>query len=110
MYLVISPSPPLKITLPIEPFFKDDVAEDAKNLGLESDEETKEMISLKAGSVKDIIKNNMAVKAEEAEAAIEGPSESEHKEKIGFRDRKIIEYENRIRQYSTPDKEAFLNS
>uniref|UniRef100_A0AAG5DTD9 EF-hand domain-containing protein n=2 Tax=Anopheles atroparvus TaxID=41427 RepID=A0AAG5DTD9_ANOAO len=26
------------------------------------------------------------------------------KEKIGFRDRKIIEYENRIRQYSTPDK------
>ncbi|XP_037024825.1 calcium uptake protein 1 homolog, mitochondrial isoform X2 [Bradysia coprophila] len=26
------------------------------------------------------------------------------KEKIGFRDRKILEYENRIRQYSTPDK------
>ncbi|XP_062547929.1 calcium uptake protein 1 homolog, mitochondrial isoform X2 [Armigeres subalbatus] len=26
------------------------------------------------------------------------------KEKIGFRDRKIIEYENRVRQYSTPDK------
>ncbi|XP_060517895.1 calcium uptake protein 1 homolog, mitochondrial isoform X3 [Cylas formicarius] len=26
------------------------------------------------------------------------------KEKIGFRDRKIIEYENRIRHYSTPDK------
>ncbi|XP_055591843.1 calcium uptake protein 1 homolog, mitochondrial-like isoform X1 [Uranotaenia lowii] len=26
------------------------------------------------------------------------------KEKVGFRDRKIIEYENRIRQYSTPDK------
>ncbi|CAH0749802.1 unnamed protein product [Diatraea saccharalis] len=26
------------------------------------------------------------------------------KEKIGFRDRKIIEYENRMRQYSTPDK------
>ncbi|XP_043209499.1 calcium uptake protein 1 homolog, mitochondrial-like, partial [Amphibalanus amphitrite] len=24
--------------------------------------------------------------------------------KVGFRDRKIIEYENRIRQYSTPDK------
>jgi len=90
--------------------YKDDVAEDAKNLGLESDEKTKEMISLKAGSVKDIINNNMSVKAEEAEAAIEGPSEPEHKEKIGFRDRKIIEYENRIRQYSTPDKEAFLNS
>ncbi|XP_077270279.1 mitochondrial calcium uptake 1 isoform X2 [Temnothorax americanus] len=26
------------------------------------------------------------------------------KQKIGFRDRKIIEYENRIRAYSTPDK------
>ncbi len=26
------------------------------------------------------------------------------KEKIGFRDRKIIDYENRIRAYSTPDK------
>ncbi|XP_055375673.1 calcium uptake protein 1 homolog, mitochondrial isoform X2 [Condylostylus longicornis] len=26
------------------------------------------------------------------------------KEKVGFRDRKIIEYENRIRQFSTPDK------
>nr|XP_034184896.1 calcium uptake protein 1 homolog, mitochondrial-like isoform X2 [Osmia lignaria] len=26
------------------------------------------------------------------------------KEKIGFRDRKIIEYENRMRHYSTPDK------
>ncbi|CAH2075175.1 unnamed protein product, partial [Iphiclides podalirius] len=26
------------------------------------------------------------------------------KEKIGFRDRKIIEYENRMRAYSTPDK------
>ncbi|XP_058794403.1 calcium uptake protein 1 homolog, mitochondrial isoform X2 [Phymastichus coffea] len=26
------------------------------------------------------------------------------KEKIGFRDRKIIEYENRLRVYSTPDK------
>jgi len=25
-------------------------------------------------------------------------------DKLGFRDRKIIEYENRIRQYSTPDK------
>jgi hypothetical protein len=26
------------------------------------------------------------------------------KKKIGFRDRRIIEYENRIRAYSTPDK------
>lgn len=26
------------------------------------------------------------------------------RERIGFRDRKIIDYENRIRAYSTPDK------
>ncbi|XP_037958196.1 calcium uptake protein 1 homolog, mitochondrial isoform X2 [Teleopsis dalmanni] len=30
--------------------------------------------------------------------------EDKSNDKIGFRDRKIIEYENRIRQYSTPDK------
>ena len=26
------------------------------------------------------------------------------REKVGFRDRKIIDYENRIRSFSTPDK------
>lgn len=30
--------------------------------------------------------------------------EKKKKEKVGFRDRKIIEYENRIRHFSTPDK------
>merc|ERR1719187_2089777 len=45
------------------------------------------------------------VKAEEAVEAAGDIEAIEHvKEKIGFRDRKIIEYENRIRQYSTPDK------
>ncbi|XP_049866095.1 calcium uptake protein 1 homolog, mitochondrial-like isoform X1 [Pectinophora gossypiella] len=47
-----------------------------------------------------------------AEEITETDSESEsdtkkkryRKEKIGFRDRKIIEYENRMRSYSTPDK------
>ncbi|XP_034824385.1 calcium uptake protein 1 homolog, mitochondrial-like isoform X4 [Maniola hyperantus] len=47
-----------------------------------------------------------------AEEIVETDSESEvdtrkkryRKEKVGFRDRKIIEYENRMRQYSTPDK------
>ncbi|XP_023951076.2 calcium uptake protein 1 homolog, mitochondrial isoform X2 [Bicyclus anynana] len=47
-----------------------------------------------------------------AEEIVETDSECEvdtrkkryRKEKIGFRDRKIIEYENRMRQYSTPDK------
>ena len=39
------------------------------------------------------------------EVAIEENGDFENKKKrIGFRDRKIIEYENRIRQYSTPDK------
>ncbi|XP_034824384.1 calcium uptake protein 1 homolog, mitochondrial-like isoform X3 [Maniola hyperantus] len=47
-----------------------------------------------------------------AEEIVETDSESEvdtrkkryRKEKVGFRDRKIIEYENRMRAYSTPDK------
>lgn len=34
----------------------------------------------------------------------DGSKKKRKKEKIGFRDRKIIEYENRIRHYSTPDK------
>ena len=33
-----------------------------------------------------------------------GNGKNGKKEKIGFRDRKIIDYENRIRAYSTPDK------
>ena len=88
--------------------YKDDVETDAKTLGLEQDDKTKQMISLKAGSVKEILENK-SIKAEEA---IASDSEEEtkgtgNKEKIGFRDRKIIEYENRIRQYSAPDKAAF---
>lgn len=31
-----------------------------------------------------------------------GSEPAPKKKKVGFRDRKIIEYENRIRQYSTP--------
>lgn len=34
----------------------------------------------------------------------DGGKKKNKKEKIGFRDRKIIEYENRMRSYSTPDK------
>ena len=33
-----------------------------------------------------------------------GNGKKPKKEKIGFRDRKIIDYENRIRTYSAPDK------
>ncbi|CRK93605.1 CLUMA_CG007137, isoform B [Clunio marinus] len=40
----------------------------------------------------------------ESETSGEEPKKKRVKEKVGFRDRKIIEYENRIRQYSTPDK------
>ena len=87
--------------------YKDDVKEDAAALGLEKDKDTVEMIDRKTGSVKDILANKLSVNAEEAVAEAQ---ETENKEKIGFRDRKIIEYENRIRQYSAPDKESFLNT
>lgn len=39
------------------------------------------------------------VKEEEEES-----KEKKKKEKVGFSDRKFIEYENRIRTFSTPDK------
>ncbi|XP_042224849.1 calcium uptake protein 1 homolog, mitochondrial-like isoform X3 [Homarus americanus] len=41
--------------------------------------------------------------SEETEAE-EDASDKKKKKNVGFRDRKIIEYENRIRAYSTPDK------
>lgn len=54
--------------------------------------------------------DDKSVKAEEPEA-VTGTEESEgeeenkvQKKKIGFREKRIIEYENRIRAYSTPDK------
>ncbi|KAG6456450.1 hypothetical protein O3G_MSEX009720 [Manduca sexta] len=58
------------------------------------------------------IKYNIFPSITAAEEIAESDSDSEvdqkkkryRKEKIGFRDRKIIEYENRMRQYSTPDK------
>ena len=47
------------------------------------------------------------VKAEEELKEIRSDFEELDKKdekKVGFKDRKIIEYENRIRSYSTPDK------
>ncbi|CAH1369609.1 calcium uptake protein 1 homolog, mitochondrial isoform X2 [Tenebrio molitor] len=41
---------------------------------------------------------------EAAEGSEDEKKKKHRKEKIGFRDRKIIEYENRMRAYSTPDK------
>ncbi|XP_068206159.1 calcium uptake protein 1 homolog, mitochondrial-like isoform X4 [Palaemon carinicauda] len=42
--------------------------------------------------------------SEDSEADDARAEEMRKKKRVGFRDRKIIEYENRIRQYSTPDK------
>ncbi|XP_050670899.1 calcium uptake protein 1 homolog, mitochondrial isoform X2 [Leptidea sinapis] len=65
-------------------------------------------------SYKFSLKNKFLPSIAAAEEVSETDSESENevetrkkrfrKEKIGFRDRKIIEYENRMRHYSTPDK------
>ena len=53
----------------------------------------------------DVYKNN---KVTHAEAPVEETEVDESKKKkkkaIGFRERRIIEYENRMRAYSTPDK------
>ncbi|XP_072940404.1 calcium uptake protein 1 homolog, mitochondrial-like isoform X3 [Epargyreus clarus] len=40
----------------------------------------------------------------ESETEVDTRKKRFRKEKVGFRDRKIIEYENRMRAYSTPDK------
>ena len=87
--------------------YQEEVKEEAKSMGLENDEQTVKMMEQKTGSVKEILNSKMQVSAEEEVAS---EQETGGKDKIGFRDRKIIEYENRIRQYSAPDKEAFLNS
>eukprot|EP00090_Calanus_glacialis_P021210 TRINITY_DN3273_c0_g1_i1.p1 TRINITY_DN3273_c0_g1~~TRINITY_DN3273_c0_g1_i1.p1 ORF type:complete len:590 (-),score=198.57 TRINITY_DN3273_c0_g1_i1:152-1921(-) len=83
--------------------YEEDVAKEASDLGLANDEEGQEIVE------KSIEKGGMfSLKAEEAIAQADEINEVVEveggKEKIGFRDRKIIEYENRIRQYSTPDK------
>ncbi|XP_050318903.1 calcium uptake protein 1 homolog, mitochondrial-like isoform X2 [Bactrocera neohumeralis] len=56
---------------------------------------------------KNKVKNNNDSDAEESDGKDEPAICKERrsvKEKMGFRERKIIEYENRIRAYSTPDK------
>lgn len=42
--------------------------------------------------------------SEDSEGEDAGAEEPRKKKRVGFRDRKIIEYENRIRAFSTPDK------
>lgn len=59
--------------------------------------------ALSKDEVKD--QNNNESDDNEEESKLDDVKKRKHrKEKIGFRDRKIIEYENRIRHYSTPDK------
>jgi len=98
--------------------YQAEVEQEASDLGLDKDEEGQEIVvssakkvgkfSLKAEeAVSDLGKfTKKCVKAEEAiSEGDDAPGVVEGgKEKVGFRDRKIIEYENRIRQYSTPDK------
>lgn len=45
----------------------------------------------------------------EEEGEVEGNG-AVKKKRIGFRERKIIEYENRVRQYSTPDKVPIITT
>ncbi|XP_045470871.1 calcium uptake protein 1 homolog, mitochondrial isoform X2 [Harmonia axyridis] len=52
-----------------------------------------------SGNIKDQMNSETSSEIEDEENKKKKP-----KKKIGFRDRKIIEYENRMRAYSTPDK------
>ena len=80
--------------------YQDEVEQEADELGLSEDPATVKMTQ----SLSEKLSGKFSVKAEAEAEAREGPSNAP--EKIGFRDRKIIEYENRIRQYSAPDKVA----
>ncbi|XP_023334803.1 calcium uptake protein 1 homolog, mitochondrial isoform X4 [Eurytemora carolleeae] len=106
--------------------YKKEVIEEAEKLGLDKDEVMKELISepvLQTGTVggKAVVappSGRFGVKAEESKSNWFGLKaeeelveetllefeEKRHENKVGFRDRKIIEYENRVRHYSTPDK------
>jgi len=90
--------------------YQEEIVKEAADLGLANDGEGQAIVESSVTKIR-----QFGLKAEEAvsevpngSVAIEGDIGTEvvegGKEKIGFRDRKIIEYENRIRQYSTPDK------
>jgi len=83
--------------------YEEEVQEEAKSLGLSEDEVIEALGCDKTAG------GRFSVKAEEEYAVEDIDNKSivdqgERKEKIGFKDRRIMEYENRIRQYSTPDK------
>ena len=81
--------------------YEDEVKKEAEDLGLSQDPATVKMTQ----TLSEKLSGKFSVKAEE-EAVVETREAPSAPEKIGFRDRKIIEYENRIRQYSSPDKVA----
>uniref|UniRef100_A0A0A9YGL3 EF-hand domain-containing protein n=2 Tax=Lygus hesperus TaxID=30085 RepID=A0A0A9YGL3_LYGHE len=60
----------------------------------------KSLPSVRAAEVLDSGANGKVEKGEEEETG----KKKKKKEKVGFRDRKVTEYENRMRLYSTPDK------
>ncbi|XP_059616421.1 calcium uptake protein 1 homolog, mitochondrial isoform X2 [Phlebotomus argentipes] len=70
----------------------------------------KKMIFPKVDADTGVEKDSSSAESEKSDSEVseseddEKSPEKKKKEKIGFRDRKIIEYENRIRTYSTPDK------
>ncbi|CAL1532340.1 unnamed protein product [Lymnaea stagnalis] len=63
-------------------------------------DDIKKLFKVKAASVKDTDASN----EDSVDTDGEDEKEKKKKKKIGFRDRRIIGYEDRIRAYSTPDK------
>ncbi|XP_012714671.2 calcium uptake protein 1, mitochondrial isoform X2 [Fundulus heteroclitus] len=57
-----------------------------------------------AGEEADFVRDADSEKSVESSSGDEGEEGKKKKPRSGFRDRKVMEYENRIRAYSTPDK------
>lgn len=75
------------------------------NRFVKEEEKENERTILEREVIEELRNNNDVPKVNLESSGAKETSKSEgNKEKIGFRDRKIIEYENRIRHFSTPDK------
>ncbi|CAL7941745.1 unnamed protein product [Xylocopa violacea] len=72
--------------------------------GLVAWRQVKEKYLSNVNAVEMIIDETPDSESEQLSQAQEDQKKKKKKEKIGFRERKIIEYENRMRHYSTPDK------
>ena len=86
--------------------YAEEVAQQAKELGMVEEWEEEERQRKSGGGGGGVAFQLRAEEAVDVETEVTDLETTGQpvKEKIGFRDRKIIEYENRIRQYSTPDK------